>query len=98
MRLSGAMAQRLGARRSVALEHGATVDDLVAALARDAGFDPPELPALHPSPPPPAAKTVTASTAAATANSTSRCTASRSMPLVTTPQPPPTSPASKPKE
>ena len=43
MRLSGAMAQRLGARRTVALGQGATVDDLVAALARDAGFDPPEL-------------------------------------------------------
>lgn len=43
MRLSGAMAQRMGARRTVALEQGATVDDLVAALARDAGFDPSEL-------------------------------------------------------
>jgi molybdopterin converting factor small subunit len=43
VRLSGTMAQRLGARRTVALEQGATVDDLVAALARDAGFDPPEL-------------------------------------------------------
>ena len=43
MRLSGTMAERLGARRTVALADGATVDDLVAALARDAGFDPPEL-------------------------------------------------------
>lgn len=43
MRLSGTMAQRLGARRTVALGQGATVDDLVAALARDAGFEPPEL-------------------------------------------------------
>jgi sulfur carrier protein ThiS len=33
------MAQRLGARRAVELAPGATVDDLVAALARDAGFD-----------------------------------------------------------
>ncbi len=40
MRLSGTMAQRLGARRTIVVEHGATVDDLVAALARDAGFDP----------------------------------------------------------
>lgn len=43
MRLSGTLAQRLGARRAVALAPGATVDDLVAALARDAGFDPAEL-------------------------------------------------------
>ena len=43
MRLSGTLAQRLGARRAVALEQGATVDDLVAALARAAGFDPREL-------------------------------------------------------
>lgn len=43
MRLSGTLAQRLGARRTLALEDGATVDDLVAALARDAGFDPGEL-------------------------------------------------------
>ena len=40
MRLSGTMAQRLGARRTVALEQGATVDDLIAAFARDAGFEP----------------------------------------------------------
>jgi sulfur carrier protein ThiS len=33
------MAQRLGARRAVELAAGATVDDLVAALAREAGFD-----------------------------------------------------------
>ncbi len=43
MRLSGTLAQRLGARRTLALEDGATVEDLVAALARDAGFDPGEL-------------------------------------------------------
>jgi sulfur carrier protein ThiS len=43
VRLSGTMAQRLGPRRTIALEQGATVDDLVAALARDAGFDPPAL-------------------------------------------------------
>jgi molybdopterin converting factor small subunit len=43
VRLSGTLAQRLGARRTLALEGGATVDDLVAALARAAGFDPREL-------------------------------------------------------
>jgi molybdopterin converting factor small subunit len=43
VRLSGTLAQRLGARRMFALEPGATVDDLVAAAARDAGFDPAEL-------------------------------------------------------
>jgi molybdopterin converting factor small subunit len=43
VRLSGTMAQRLGARRTIALAQGATVDDLVAALARDAGFDPADL-------------------------------------------------------
>ena len=43
MRLSGTLAQRLGARRAVALEQGATVDDLVSAIAREAGFDPAEL-------------------------------------------------------
>jgi sulfur carrier protein ThiS len=39
VRLSGTKAQRLGARRAVELDRGATIDDLVAALARDAGFD-----------------------------------------------------------
>ena len=43
VRLSGTMAERLGARRTVSLPPGATVDDLVAALARDAGFDPASL-------------------------------------------------------
>jgi len=43
VRLSGTLAQRLGARRTLALEDGATVDDLVAAVARAAGFDPGEL-------------------------------------------------------
>jgi molybdopterin converting factor small subunit len=43
VRLSGTMAQRLGARRTIALGQGATVDDLVAVLARDAGFDPADL-------------------------------------------------------
>ena len=43
MRLSGTLAQRLGARRAVALGQGATVDDLVSAIAREAGFDPAEL-------------------------------------------------------
>jgi len=40
VRLSGPMAQRLGSRRSVELGPGATADDLVAALAQAAGFDP----------------------------------------------------------
>ena len=39
MRLSGAMAQRLGPRRTITLHQGATVDDLVAALAHETGFD-----------------------------------------------------------
>ena len=39
VRLSGTMAERLGARRTVVLTPGATVDDLIAVLARDAGFD-----------------------------------------------------------
>ena len=39
VRLSGTMAQRLGARRTVVLAPGATVDDLIAVLARDAGFE-----------------------------------------------------------
>ena len=43
VRLSGTMAQRLGARRSVVLAPGATVDDLIAELAHDAGFDPASL-------------------------------------------------------
>jgi molybdopterin converting factor small subunit len=43
VRLTGTLAQRLGARRAVALAQGATVDDLVAAIAREAGFDPAEL-------------------------------------------------------
>jgi molybdopterin converting factor small subunit len=43
VRLSGTLAQRLGARRVIALGPGATVDDLVAAIAREAGFDPSEL-------------------------------------------------------
>jgi molybdopterin converting factor small subunit len=43
VRLSGTLAHRLGARRTLALESGARVDDLVAALARAAGFDPGEL-------------------------------------------------------
>jgi molybdopterin converting factor small subunit len=43
VRLSGPMARRLGSRRSVELEPAACVDDLVAALAREAGFEPAEL-------------------------------------------------------
>jgi sulfur carrier protein ThiS len=37
------VAKRLGARRTVVLAPGATVDDLIAVLARDAGFDPASL-------------------------------------------------------
>jgi molybdopterin converting factor small subunit len=40
VRLSGTLAERLGARRTLELEAGATVDDLVAAIGRDAGFEP----------------------------------------------------------
>jgi molybdopterin converting factor small subunit len=40
VRLSGTLAQRLGTHRSVDLGAGATVDDLVAALGREAGFAP----------------------------------------------------------
>jgi molybdopterin converting factor small subunit len=43
VRLSGTLGQRLGARRTIGLGQGATVDDLVAAIAREAGFDPAEL-------------------------------------------------------
>jgi molybdopterin converting factor small subunit len=37
--LSGTLAERLGARRAVELRPGATVDDLAAAIGRDAGFE-----------------------------------------------------------
>jgi molybdopterin converting factor small subunit len=40
VRLTGTLAERLGVRRAVALDAGATVDDLVAALGRDGGFEP----------------------------------------------------------
>jgi molybdopterin converting factor small subunit len=40
VRLSGRVAERLGNRRVVALAEGAVVDDLVAEIARVAGFDP----------------------------------------------------------
>jgi molybdopterin converting factor small subunit len=43
VRLNGPLAERLGARRSVALDDGATVDDLVQALRGDAAV---ELPAV----------------------------------------------------
>jgi molybdopterin converting factor small subunit len=43
VRLSGVMAERLGSRRTVELEPGAIVDDLVAELARAAGFEPASL-------------------------------------------------------
>ena len=40
VRLSGALARQLGSRRSVDLRPAAVVDDLVAAIGREAGFDP----------------------------------------------------------
>jgi molybdopterin converting factor small subunit len=39
VRLSGALAQRLGSRRTVELDTGADVDDLIAAIGRDAGLE-----------------------------------------------------------
>jgi molybdopterin converting factor small subunit len=39
VRLSGTLAERLGSRRAVELTAGATVDDLVAALGCEAGFE-----------------------------------------------------------
>jgi molybdopterin converting factor small subunit len=40
VRLSGTLAERLGSRRTLELARGATVDDLVATIGRDAGFEP----------------------------------------------------------
>lgn len=40
VRLNGALAERLGARRRIGLPAGATVDDLVAALLAEAGLAP----------------------------------------------------------
>ena len=40
VRLSGVLAQRLGSRRVVELESPATVETLLAQLARDAAFEP----------------------------------------------------------
>jgi len=40
VRLSGALAERLGSRRLLTLEPGATVDDVVAELGRLSDFDP----------------------------------------------------------
>ena len=40
VRLSGPLAESLGARRSVGMDEGATVDDLARAIAREAGLDP----------------------------------------------------------
>jgi sulfur carrier protein ThiS len=40
VRLSGALAQRLGGRRSLELAAGATVEDVVAELGRLADLDP----------------------------------------------------------
>jgi molybdopterin converting factor small subunit len=40
VRLSGPLAESLGARRAVGMGDGATVDDLLEAIAREAGIDP----------------------------------------------------------
>ena len=40
VRLSGALAQRLGSRRAIDLASGATVDDVVAEVGRLADFEP----------------------------------------------------------
>jgi molybdopterin converting factor small subunit len=40
VRLSGPLADTLGARRAVGMDEGATVDDLLEAIAREAGVDP----------------------------------------------------------
>ena len=40
VRLSGVLAQRLGSRRAVELEPPATVEALLAQLAREAAFEP----------------------------------------------------------
>lgn len=40
VRLSGPLAQSLGARRAVGMDEGATVLDLLEAIAREAGIDP----------------------------------------------------------
>jgi molybdopterin converting factor small subunit len=40
VRLSGRLAESLGARRAVEIDEGATVDDLREAIAREAGIDP----------------------------------------------------------
>jgi molybdopterin converting factor small subunit len=40
VRLSGPLAQSLGVRRSVGMDDGATVHDLLEAIAREAGIDP----------------------------------------------------------
>jgi molybdopterin converting factor small subunit len=39
VRLSGPLAESLGARRAVGMDAGATVSDLLEAIARDAGID-----------------------------------------------------------
>jgi len=40
VRLSGRLAQQLGSRRTIELDPGADVEDVIAALGREAGFDP----------------------------------------------------------
>jgi molybdopterin converting factor small subunit len=40
VRLSGPLAQSLGARRSLGMGEGATVYDLLEAIAREAGIEP----------------------------------------------------------
>lgn len=40
VRLSGPLAASLGARRAIGMDDGATVVDLLEAIAREAGIDP----------------------------------------------------------
>lgn len=40
VRLSGPLAESLGARRAVGMDDGATVYDLLETIAREAGIDP----------------------------------------------------------
>jgi len=40
VRLSGPLVESLGARRSIGMDEGATVYDLLEAIAREAGIDP----------------------------------------------------------
>jgi molybdopterin converting factor small subunit len=46
VRLSGPLAESLGARRSVGMDEGATVSQLLEVIAREAGIDPGDADAL----------------------------------------------------